>query len=99
MMAADGGTAKDFKRYEITESGVSARALPGTKGFQFIGATDEHMESGELISEVLSGLPEFVEERRKMHEKRMRRLDGLRKDRHRPAIRGPKNAYVTVILS
>src|SRR5213078_2816241 len=50
------------------ESGVSPRALPGTKGFQFIGATDEHMESGELISDVLSGLPEFVEERRKMHE-------------------------------
>src|SRR5438094_5015832 len=98
MMAADGGTAKDFRRYQITESGVSPRALPGTKGFQFIGATDEHMESGELISDVLSGLPEFVEERRKMHEKRMRKLDGLRKDTPRPEIWGPKNADLTVIL-
>src|SRR5438876_783734 len=98
MMAADGGTAKDFRRYQITESGVSPRALPGTKGFQFIGATDEHMESGELISDVLSGLPEFVEERRKMHEKRMRKLDGLRKDTPRPEVWGPKNADLTVIL-
>src|SRR5881396_2741029 len=98
MMAADGGTAKDFKRYEITESGVSPRALPGTKGYQFIGATDEHMESGELISDVLAGLPEFVEERRKMHEKRMRKLDGLRKDTPRPEVWGPKNADLTVIL-
>src|SRR3989449_792246 len=98
MMAADGGTAKDFRRYQITESGVSPRALPGTKGFQFIRATDEHMENGELISDVLSGLPEFVEERRKMHEKRMRKLDGLRKDTPRPEIWGPKNADLTVIL-
>src|SRR5213082_1733170 len=97
MMAADGGTAKDFKRYEITESGVSPRALPGTKGYQFIGATDEHMENGELISDVLAGLPEFVEERRKMHEKRMRKLDGLRKDSPAPELWGSRNADLTLI--
>jgi 2-oxoglutarate ferredoxin oxidoreductase subunit alpha len=99
MMAADGGgSSKDFRRYQITDSGVSPRSLPGTKGFQFIGATDEHMENGELISDVLAGLPEFVEERRKMHEKRMRKLDGLRKDTPKPEIWGPKNADLTVIL-
>jgi 2-oxoglutarate ferredoxin oxidoreductase subunit alpha len=98
MMAADGGTAKGFRRYEITDSGVSPRALPGTKGFQFIGATDEHMENGELISDVLAGLPEYVEERRKMHEKRMRKLDGLRKDTPRPELWGSKNADLTLIL-
>jgi len=90
-------SAKDFKRYEITESGVSPRALPGTKGYQFIGATDEHMESGELISDVLAGLPEFVEERRKMHEKRMRKLDGLRKDSPPPEMWGSRNADLTLI--
>src|SRR5256885_14556081 len=70
----------------------------GTKGLQFTGATDEPMESGDLIPDNLSGLPEFVEERRKMHEKRMRKLDGLRKDTPRPEIWGPKNADLTVIL-
>jgi len=98
MMAADGGTVKEFRRYLITESGVSPRALPGTKGFQHIAATDEHMESSELISDVLAGLPEHVEERRKMHEKRMRKLEGLRKDTPRPELWGPRNADLTLIL-
>lgn len=97
MMAADGGTEKNYRRYEITDSGVSPRSLPGTKGFQYIAATDEHMENGELISDVLAGLPEFVEERRKMHAKRMRKLDGLRKDTPRPELWGPKNADVTLL--
>jgi len=97
MMAADGGTAKSYRRYEITDSGVSPRSLPGTKGFQYIAATDEHMENGELISDVLAGLPEYVEERRKMHAKRMRKLDGLRKDTPRPELWGPKNSDVTLL--
>ena len=98
MMAADGGTAKDYRRYAITDSGVSPRALPGTKGFQHVAATDEHMENSDLISDVLSGLPEFVEERRKMHEKRMRKLDGLRKDTPPPELWGSKNADLTILL-
>jgi 2-oxoglutarate ferredoxin oxidoreductase subunit alpha len=98
MMAADGGTAQGYKRYLITESGVSPRALPGMKGFEFVAATDEHMEDSELISDVLSGLPEYVEERRKMHAKRMRKLDGLRKDTPPPELWGPKNADLTLIV-
>lgn len=98
MMAADGGTPQGFKRYQITESGVSPRALPGMKGYEFVAATDEHMENSELISDVLSGLPEFVEERRKMHAKRMRKLDGLRKDTLPPELWGPKNADLTLIV-
>ncbi len=98
MMAADGGTAKDYQRYRITESGVSPRALPGMKGFQHVAATDEHMENSELISDVLAGLPEHVEERRKMHAKRMRKLDGLRKDTPPPELWGPKNADLTLLI-
>src|SRR5947199_378440 len=79
MSAANGAEVKDFKRYLHTESGVSPRAIPGMKGYQFVGATDEHMENGELISDVLAGIPEYVAERNRMHEKRMRNLDGLRK--------------------
>ncbi len=98
MMAADGGaTAGRYKRYAYTSSGVSPRVLPGTKGHQYIAATDEHMESGELISDILAGLPDFVEERRKMHEKRMRKLDGLRKDMPPPELWGSRNADLTLI--
>ncbi len=98
MVAADGGVAAGpYRRYTYTDSGVSPRAFPGMKGYQFIAATDEHMESGELISDVLAGLPEFVEERRKMQEKRMHKLEGLRKDMPPPELWGSKNADLTLI--
>ncbi len=98
LMAADGGSAQgSFKRYAYTASGVSPRVLPGTKGYQYIAATDEHMESGGLISDILAGLPEFVEERRRMHEKRMRKLEGLRQDTPPPELWGSRNADLTLI--
>ena len=55
------------------------------------------MESGERISDILDGLPEFVEEPRKMHEKRMRKLEGLRKDMPPPELWGSPNADLTLI--
>lgn len=98
LVAADGGVPEGrYKRYAYTDSGVSPRAFPGMKGYQFIAATDEHMENGDLISDVLAGLPEFVEERRKMQEKRMRKLDGLRKDMPAPELWGSPNADLTLI--
>ncbi len=97
LFAADGGEMKEFHRYRITESGVSPRAFPGQKGFQHVAATDEHNESGLLISDILAGLPEHVEERNRMHEKRMRKLDGLRKDTPPPELWGTKNADLTLI--
>ena len=98
LMVADGGSPGErYRRYRYTESGVSPRALPGTRGTVFQAGTDEHMESGELISDVLAGLPEFVEERRRMMEKRMRKLEGLRKDTPPPEVFGPANADLTLI--
>lgn len=98
LMAADGGEAADYKRYRHTESGVSPRAIPGMKGYQHIAATDEHMESGELISDVLAGMPAYVEERKRQMEKRMRKLEGLRKDTPGPELWGPKDADLTLVL-
>jgi 2-oxoglutarate ferredoxin oxidoreductase subunit alpha len=97
LTAADGGEPKAYRRYAHTESGVSPRALPGMRGYQHIAATDEHMESGELISDVLAGIPQFVEERRKMMDKRMRKLDGLRNDTPPPERWGPAKADLTLV--
>ncbi len=71
---------KDFKRYQITEDGISPRSIPGTKGLSFVAASDEHDEYGNLISDVLVGLPEYAELRKKMHEKRLRKLDTMLKN-------------------
>ncbi|HLA47181.1 MAG TPA: 2-oxoacid:acceptor oxidoreductase subunit alpha [Thermoplasmata archaeon] len=98
LLAADGGEAASrYLRYKITDSGVSPRALPGQKGFQFDAGSDEHDEKGELISDVLAGIPEYVELRRRMMEKRMRKLQGLLRDTKGPELWGPDNADLTVI--
>jgi 2-oxoglutarate ferredoxin oxidoreductase subunit alpha len=36
----------NYKRYEVTESGISPRAIPGTEGFEFAASGLEHVESG-----------------------------------------------------
>jgi len=59
-----------YKRYKITESGISPRAIPGVAGYTHTAASDEHDEDGVLISD------EFTNptKRRAMMEKRMRKV-------------------------
>lgn len=97
LFVGDGGNSEPFLRYKITDSGVSPRALPGEEGFQFAAGSDEHMESSELISDILAGLPEFVDVRRRMHEKRMRKLVGLREATPGPELWGPEDADLTLV--
>jgi 2-oxoglutarate ferredoxin oxidoreductase subunit alpha len=59
-----------YKRYELTDSGISPRALPGTPGFEHVVATDDHDEDGVLISDEYTN----PHKRRAMHEKRMRKM-------------------------
>ncbi len=88
---------EEFKRYLYTESGVSPRSIPGQKGLEHIAGSDEHMEDGTLISDVLSGLPEYILERTKMMEKRMRKIDGLRRVTPPPELWGPGDANLTLV--
>src|SRR6266478_5545627 len=82
-----------YKRYAFTKSGVSPRALPGTEGTLYVAATDDHDEEGILISDVFT----TSAVRRKVQEKRMRKLDGLLRDTEPPVLEGPPNADVTLI--
>ncbi|MBI4415935.1 MAG: 2-oxoacid:acceptor oxidoreductase subunit alpha [Euryarchaeota archaeon] len=91
------GDGKDYKRYAFTETGISPRAFPGTKGYQHVAATDEHAEQGILISDVLAGVPRWIEERRKMMEKRMRKTEGLRHELRPPELWGPADADLTIV--
>ncbi len=87
----------EYKRYAYTPSGVSPRAFPGQPGLQFIAGSDEHDERGHLISDVLSGIPIWVEERTRMMDKRMRKLEGLRAAGRPPALEGPASAALTFV--
>src|ERR1700726_250416 len=82
-----------YKRYRITESGVSPRAVPGVPGHTHTAATDEHEEDGVLISD------EFTNptKRRAMMEKRMRKVTGIEAAVPPPVLWGPRNADVTLI--
>lgn len=87
------GTNGNYKRYLITESGVSPRAVPGVPGGVHTAATDEHDEDGVLISD------EFTNpvKRRAMMEKRMRKVAGIEKAIPPPQLLGPKDADVTLV--
>ena len=82
-----------YKRYKITESGISPRAVPGVPGHTHTAATDEHEEDGVLISD------EFTNptKRRAMMEKRMRKADGIEAAVPPPALMGPRDAEITLI--
>jgi 2-oxoglutarate ferredoxin oxidoreductase subunit alpha len=87
------GGSGDYKRYRITESGVSPRAIPGVPGHMHTVATDEHQEDGVLISD------EFTNpaKRRAMMEKRMRKVAGIAAAVAPPTLVGPRDADVTLI--
>ena len=88
-----GQTEGEYLRYEITDSGISPRAIPGTPGHMHVVATDDHYEDGGLLSD------EFTDphKRRDIMEKRQRKMDGIVKELPPPTLEGPEDAEVTLI--
>src|SRR3984957_1197771 len=86
-------TQGKFHRYALTASGVSPRPLPGTANTLYVAPTDEHDEDGILISDVFCNWAL----RRKMNEKRMKKVALALKDLPAPKLVGPANAEVSLI--
>lgn len=81
-----------YKRYEFTASGISPRAIPGTRGGIFHTTGDEHDEFGSIT--------ENSENRVKMMNKRMHKLGlaaGLIADEKKVNFLGPREANVTIV--
>ncbi|MFQ5918967.1 MAG: 2-oxoacid:acceptor oxidoreductase subunit alpha [Thermoplasmata archaeon] len=95
LVAEDG--EEEYRRYEITKSGISPRALPGQSGLMFVAGSDEHDEKGELISDVLAGIPEHIDTRTRMMDKRMRKLETALTEMNPPELWGPAEADLTVV--
>jgi len=88
----------EYKRFLITEDGVSPRLKPGVPKGMYCSASDEHDEEGIVISDVLAGLPASLEIRNKIHAKRMKKLEVARKEDMRlPTLTGPENAELTLM--
>ena len=80
---------KDYQRFAITESGISPRALPGTKHGIFMATSDEHTEYGLYTEE--------VEVRQRMMDKRMRKLETFKREMPLPRLYGDNDAGLTII--
>ena len=86
-------THEEYKRYLITESGVSPRVIPGVPGHTHVVSSDEHDENGVLISDEYTN----ATKRRAMMEKRMRKEAGIAASVAPPKLVGPADAQVTLI--
>ena len=76
---------KDYKRYQITDSGISPRALPGNPYGLVVADSDEHDEEGHITEDVDYIRPEMV-------KKRNRKTAGLLKEMSAPIKYGPPEA-------
>jgi 2-oxoglutarate ferredoxin oxidoreductase subunit alpha len=80
---------KEYKRYILTSNGISPRALPGQNGALVIADSDEHDEEGHI--------DESIDNRVKMNDKRLKKLELLRKEISAPEVYGGEDVGLTLI--
>jgi 2-oxoglutarate ferredoxin oxidoreductase subunit alpha len=82
-------TSKAYRRYELTGNGISPRGIPGLgKGFVCVDS-DEHDQEGHIT--------EDFELRTKMVDKRLKKLDSIKKEIIPPTLWGPEN-YENLVI-
>jgi 2-oxoglutarate ferredoxin oxidoreductase subunit alpha len=79
----------DYKRYQLTEDGISPRLIPGQTEHLVNVDSDEHDEQG-LITE-------SAEVRKSMVDKRMLKLQGIISELEEPEFFGSKKAEVLLL--
>lgn len=79
----------DYKRYLLTDDGISPRSIPGQKGGTALSGSDEHDERGLYNEE--------SENRLHMMEKRFKKLDIALEDLDPPQFFGWENADLTIL--
>ncbi len=80
--------SQDYIRHEVTDSGVSPRAIPGGDGY-VMSDSDEHDSSGHIA--------EDIHGRIEQQDKRMNKLNGLKEDIIPPDRYGNDGAEVLLI--
>ena len=93
VITGQGQLEGEYLRYQITDSGISPRAIPGTPGHMHVVATDDHDEDGGLISDEFTN----PHKRRDIMEKRQRKMEGIAELLPPPTLEGGEDAEVTLI--
>jgi 2-oxoglutarate ferredoxin oxidoreductase subunit alpha len=82
-----------YLRFRDTLSGISPRAIPGVPGHLFVAGTDEHDEDGVLLSDVYTD----PVRRKRMADKRSRKMSTVMDQLPAPQLVGPDKAQVTLV--
>lgn len=86
LMLEINSTDREFKRYLYTEDGISPRPIPGVKNGIHLETGDEHDEYGHIS--------EKIPIRNKMMEKRMKKMDMMKKDLFPAIVNGDGNIAI-----
>jgi 2-oxoglutarate ferredoxin oxidoreductase subunit alpha len=87
------GNGEPYLRYRNTPNGISPRAVPGVPGHLYVSGTDEHDEDGVLLSDVYTD----PVRRKKMVDKRVRKMSTVLDRLPEPHLEGPADAEVTLV--
>jgi 2-oxoglutarate ferredoxin oxidoreductase subunit alpha len=87
------GDGEPYLRFKDTPSGISPRAVPGVPGHLYVAASDEHDEDGVLLSDVYAD----TVRRKKIADKRARKMAAVIAELPAPLFNGPADAEVTLV--
>ncbi len=87
--SASGEDSPPYLRYALTLDGISARTLPGTPGGQYLATGVEHQESGKVS--------ENPENRVRMMDKRLKKIQGIHQIRQGFQFTGPRDADIVLV--
>jgi 2-oxoglutarate/2-oxoacid ferredoxin oxidoreductase subunit alpha len=83
------GIQEPYRRYALTEDGVSPRLLPGRSEHLVVADSDEHTEDGHIT--------EDLDVRIKINDKRLKKLEGLAKEVVPPIYDGEQNPDLLLV--
>jgi len=89
LLSDDEVERETYLRYRFTDAGISERALPGQNGALVVADSDEHNEAGHI--------DESIENRVKMSDKRLKKLELLKNTISLPEVFGDENADISLI--
>src|SRR6202163_2689347 len=79
----------EYKRFALTDDGVSPRVIPGVEGGMHLAAGSEHNDAGVIT--------ENAQNRVRMMDKRFRKLESAKPDLPTPLLHGDPQAEIGII--
>lgn len=82
-------SSSPYRRYAITDSGVSPRLLPGVTKHLVVADSDEHTEEGHITEDLTV--------RRKMVDKRLKKGEGIKAEVIPPQVQGDERPDLLMV--